>query len=218
MPFLIIPQGMLPVCRCSFALQNLIMKKLLLAGAIAFFSTTLFAQTKWNVDNVHSSVKFNVTHLVISEVEGTFKKFNGSISSSNSDFTGAAVEFAVDINSISTDNEMRDNHLKSDDFFNATQYPSMIFKSTSFKKVSGNKYQLNGNLTIRNVTKPVTFDVSYGGSMKDPYGNIKAGFKAITTIDRFDYNLKWNSLTEAGGAVVGKDVTIEMRLEFAQAK
>ncbi|QEC67692.1 YceI family protein [Panacibacter ginsenosidivorans] len=194
------------------------MKKSLLAASITFLSTALFAQTRWNVDNVHSSVKFNVTHLVISEVEGTFKKFNGSISTPNTDFTDAAVDFAVDINSISTDNEMRDNHLKSDDFFNAAQYPNMTFKSTSFKKVSGNKYQLKGNLTIRNVTRPVTFDVSYGGSMKDPYGNIKAGFKATTTIDRFNYNLKWNSLTEAGGAVVGKDVTIEMRLEFAQAK
>jgi polyisoprenoid-binding protein YceI len=194
------------------------MKKLLLAAAITFTGTSLFAQTKWSVDNTHSNVRFNVTHLVISEVEGSFKKFTGSIAATNADFSDAAVEFSVDINSINTDNEMRDKHLKGDDFFNAEQYPSMVFKSTSFKKVSGNKYKLNGNLTIRNVTKPVTFDVTYGGSVKDPWGNTKAGFKASTTIDRFDYNLKWNSVTEAGGAVVGKDVTIDLKLEFAQAK
>jgi polyisoprenoid-binding protein YceI len=194
------------------------MKKLLSVAAIVFISTTLFAQTKWNVDNAHSNVRFNVTHLVISEVEGSFKKFNGAISAPNGDFTDAAVDFTVDISSINTDNEMRDKHLKGDDFFNAEKYPDMIFKSTSFKKVSGNKYQLKGNLTIRDVTKPVVFDVTYGGTVKDPWGNIKAGFKATGTINRFDYNLKWNSVTEAGGAVVGKDVTIDLKFEFAQAK
>lgn len=194
------------------------MKKLFLATAITLFSTALFAQTTWNVDNSHSNVKFTVTHLVISEVEGYFKNFKGSITSSNADFNDASVDFTVDINSINTDNENRDKHLKSDDFFNAEQYPNMTFKSTSFKKVSGNKYKLTGNLTIRNITKTVTFDVIYGGTVKDPWGNTKAGFKATTVINRFDYNLKWNTVTEAGGAVVGKDVTIDLKLEFAQAK
>ena len=194
------------------------MKKLFLATAITLFSTALFAQTTWNVDNSHSNVKFTVTHLVISEVEGYFKNFKGSITSNNADFNDASVDFTVDINSINTDNENRDKHLKSDDFFNAEQYPNMTFKSTSFKKVSGNKYKLTGNLTIRNITKTVTFDVTYGGTVKDPWGNTKAGFKATTVINRFDYNLKWNTVTEAGGAVVGKDVTIDLKLEFAQAK
>lgn len=194
------------------------MKKLLSVAAMAFISTALFAQTKWNVDNAHSNVRFNVTHLVISEVEGSFKQFNGNITAANADFADAAINFSVDINSINTDNEMRDKHLKSDDFFNAEKYPSMTFKSTSFKKVSGNKYQLKGNLTIRDVTKPIVFDVTYGGTVKDPWGNIKAGFKATGTVNRFDYNLKWNSVTEAGGAVVGKDVTIDLKFEFAQAK
>ena len=113
---------------------------------------------------------------------------------------------------------MRDTHLKSDDFFNAEKYPKMTFKSISFKKVSGNKYALTGNLTLRDVTKNVTFDVTYGGTAKDGYGNTKAGFKASTIINRFDYGLKWNALTEAGGMTVGSDVTIALRLEFAQAK
>jgi polyisoprenoid-binding protein YceI len=194
------------------------MKKIFLVAAIALMQTAVFAQAKWNVDNAHSSVKFSVSHLVISEVEGGFKKFSGNVVSTKPDFTDAKVDFSIDVNSINTDNEMRDKHLKSDDFFNAEQYPSMTFKSTSFRKVSGNKYALTGNLTIRNVTKPVKFDVVYGGIAKDGYGNTKAGFKATTAINRFDYNLKWNSLTEAGGATVGKDVTLDLKLELAQAK
>lgn len=194
------------------------MKKIFLLAAIAFMQTAVFAQTKWSVDNAHSSVKFSVSHLVISEVEGAFKKFTGNVTSTKPDFTDAAVDFSIDVNSINTDNDMRDKHLKSDDFFNAAQYPEMTFKSTSFKKVSGNKYALTGNLTIRNVTKPVKFDVVYGGIAKDGYGNTKAGFKATTVINRFDYNLKWNNLTEAGGATVGKDVTLDLKMELAQAK
>jgi len=194
------------------------MKKVILITAALLAQVALFAQTKWNVDVVHSSVKFTVEHLVISEVEGSFKTFNGSITSTSPDFSGSAIDFTADVASISTDNNMRDTHLKSDDFFNAEKYPKMTFKSTSFKKVEGNKYVLVGNLTLRDVTKSVKFDVTYGGTAKDGYGNTKAGFKATTVINRFDYGLKWNALTEAGGMTVGSDVTINLRLEFAQAK
>lgn len=194
------------------------MKKIIIIMAFVLSQTWLFAQTKWTVDAVHSNVKFTVTHLVISEVEGNFKVFNGIISSSKPDFTGASIDFTVDVNSISTDNEMRDKHLKSDDFFNAEKFPKMTFKSTSFKKVSGNKYLLTGNLTIRDITKPIKADVVFGGTAKDGYGNLKAGFKATAKINRFDYNLKWNALTEAGGAVVGSEVNILLNLEFTQDK
>jgi polyisoprenoid-binding protein YceI len=194
------------------------MKKILSLAIAAFLTTSLFAQTKWNVDPVHSTVKFSVTHLVISEVEGNFKKFDGNFTSSKPDFTDASIRFVIDVNSINTDNDMRDKHLKSDDFFNAEKYPQMVFQSSAFKKVAANKYALYGNMTIRNVTKPVKFDVTYGGTAKDAYGNMKAGFKATTVINRFDYDLKWNALTEAGGATVGKDITINLNLEFAQAK
>lgn len=194
------------------------MKKLIIAAALVLSQSALFAQTKWNVDPSHSSAKFTVTHLVISEVEGNFKKFNGTLTNTKPDFTDAVVDFTIDINSVDTDSEMRDKHLKSDDFFNAEKYPNMTFKSTSMKKLAGNKYALMGNLTIRSVTKPVKFDVTYGGTAKDAYGNTKVGFKASTIINRFDYGLKWNTATEAGGATVGKDVTIDMKLEFAQAK
>lgn len=194
------------------------MKKILSFAVVALLSTSAFAQTKWTVDPVHSNVRFTVPHLVISEVEGSFKKFDGSFTGSKADFTDAAINFAIDVNSIDTDNGARDKHLKADDFFNAEQFPTATFKSTSFKKVSGNKYKLAGNLTIRNVTKPVTFDVVYGGTAKDGYGNTKAGFKATTVINRFDYGLKWNALTEAGGATVGQDITLDLKLQFAQAK
>ncbi|MEI6884938.1 MAG: YceI family protein [Bacteroidota bacterium] len=185
-----------------------------IAAALVFMGMTSQAQTKWNVDHAHTSIKFTVTHLVISEVEGSFKKFDGLMETSGKDFTGAKISFSADIASVSTDNDQRDGHLKSDDFFNAEKFPKMTFSSTSFRKIKDNKYQLKGDLTIRDITKPVTFDVTYGGTMKDPWGNTHAGFKATTTINRFDYNLKWNTLTEAGGAVVGKDVEIKVNVEF----
>ena len=174
--------------------------------------------TTWNIDNSHSNVKFSVSHLVISDVEGAFKSFNGTIQTSKSDFSDAQIDFSIDINSINTDNEGRDTHLKSDDFFNAEKFPQMTFKGTSFTKLSGNKYALEGDLTIRDVTKKIKFDVTYGGTVKDPWGNTKAGFKVKGIINRFDYNLKWNTLTEAGGALVGKEVEIVLNLEFGQQK
>jgi polyisoprenoid-binding protein YceI len=179
-----------------------------------------FAQTAktWNVDKMHSAVKFSVSHLVISEVDGSFKIFDGNMVATKEDFTDAKINFTVDVNSINTDNANRDGHLKSDDFFNAEKYPNMTFASTSFKKKSGSAYELTGDLTIRDVTKKVTFAVKYGGTTKDPYGNTKAGFKATGTINRLQYGLKWNTLTEAGGAVVGADIDLTINLEMALAK
>lgn len=175
------------------------------------------AQT-WTIDNAHSQVMFTVSHLVIAEVTGSFKAFSGNITAAKPDFSDAAIEFNIDVNTINTDNEMRDNHLKSDDFFNVAKYPKMTFKGKGMKKISGNKYQLTGDMTIRDVTKPVTLDVTYAGTVKDPYGNTKAGFKIKGTINRLDYNLKWNTMTEAGGAVVGSDVDFTCNLELAQGK
>jgi len=194
------------------------MKKTILFATLMILSTWIFAQTTWNADPVHSNVKFTVTHMVISQVDGTFKTFNGTLVQKNPDFTGSDIDFTVDVNSISTDNDMRDKHLKSDDFFNAEKYPQMTFKSVVFKKVSGNKYELLGKLTIRDVTKNVKFDVIYGGTVKDAMGKTRAGFRASTTINRLEYGLKWNAMTEAGGAVVSSDVDIHLNLEFVQAK
>jgi polyisoprenoid-binding protein YceI len=180
-------------------------------------STMAFAQTNWKLDNSHSNVKFAVEHLAVSETEGNFKSFDGTLVSKNADFTDADITFSVDVKSIDTDNEMRDKHLQGDDFFNTEKYPQMKFKSSSFKKVSGNKYILEGDLTIRDVTKKVKFDVVYRGTQKDPYGNTKAGFKATGSIKRMEYGLKWNVMTEAI-SVVADDVNIVVNLEYAQAK
>ena len=173
--------------------------------------------TKWTLDKGHSNVKFTVTHMVVSEVDGAFKNFDGTIESTKPDFSDGVVNFTVDVASVDTDNENRDKHLKSDDFFNAEKFPQMKFQSTSFKSLGGNKYQLNGNLTIRDITKPVTFDVTYGGSINTQRG-AKIGFKANTTINRFDYNLKWDRATEAGGLVVAKEVVLTINAQFNEVK
>lgn len=191
-------------------------RALSLAVIFVIMTFAVSAQNAWTVDPVHSNVKFSVTHLLVSEVEGNFKVYTGAIRSSTADFANSVVEFSVDANSINTENEMRDNHLKSADFFNAAQYPKMSFKTTAWKKVGPQNYTLEGDLTIRDVTKPISFAVVYGGTMQDGYGNTKAGFKATAVINRFDFGLKWNSLTEAGGAVVGKDVRITLNLQFVQ--
>lgn len=172
-----------------------------------------YAPVKWQVDAAHSNVKFSVTHMVVSEVEGSFRKFEGTLEHTKADLSDAKIMFTVDVNSINTDNERRDGHLKSDDFFNVEKYPQMKFVSTSFTPAGGKKYKLAGNLTIRDITKPVTFDVTYNGSVTNG-GKSKAGFKATTTINRFDYNLKWDRATEAGSLVVDKEVTVTINAEL----
>ncbi|MFN5480482.1 MAG: YceI family protein [Chitinophagaceae bacterium] len=173
-----------------------------------------FAQSTWKVDKGHSNVKFAVTHMVVSEVEGSFKMFDGSLVASKADLSDAVVNFSVDINSINTDSERRDGHLKSDDFFNSEKFPQMKFVSTSMKPLGGNKYALSGNLTIRDITKPVTFDVTYGGQIKTQNGGAKAGFKAKTTVDRLAFGLKWDRALETGSLVVGKDVEVTILVEM----
>lgn len=172
---------------------------------------------KWSLDKSHSNVKFTVTHMVVSEVDGTFKLFDGSMEHTKPDYSDAKISFTVDVNSINTDNENRDKHLKSDDFFNAAQFPAMKFESTSFTSLGNNKYKLDGNLTIRDITKPVSFDVTYGGTINTQRG-AKAGFKAVGKINRFDFGLKWDRATETGGLVVGKEVAITVNAQLNEAK
>nr|WP_199157795.1 YceI family protein [Pedobacter sp. ASV2] len=190
------------------------MKKLFLFLIATSISVASFAQTSWKIDPMHSFVSFSVKHMGISFVEGSFKKFDGAVVASKPDLTDAKINFTVDVNSITTGVDMRDGHLKTDDFFNAEKFPSMKFESTSFKKLSGNNYELSGKLTIRDVTKDVKFAVVYGGTAKDQQGNTKAGFTASTLINRLDYNIKYDPT----GAGVAKDVAIKLNLEFVQSK
>jgi polyisoprenoid-binding protein YceI len=190
----------------------------LLAACLPIVAGVYAQSSKWTVDATHSSIKFNVSHLTVSEVEGRFKAFTGTVESPSKDFNNSIADFTVASASVTTDDNTRDNHLKSDDFFNTEKYPQITFKSTSFKKVKDNVYALEGNMTIRDVTKKVKFAVLYGGTVVDPYGNTKAGFKATGKINRKDYGLKWSKLTEAGGAVVGDEVNILLNFEFTKQK
>ncbi|MCB0496918.1 MAG: YceI family protein [Cyclobacteriaceae bacterium] len=174
------------------------------------------AQTTWVVEPVHSKVNFTVEHLVISEVDGSFKKFEGEMVTSKDDFSDAKITFSVDITSISTDNEKRDGHLKSEDFFFVEKYPTMSFESTSFKKKKGDEYELKGNLTMRGVTKPVTLSVKYGGQAEDGYGNTRAGFIVKGSLNRMDYGVAWNAKTKQGGWTVGEEVEITIKLELVK--
>ena len=196
----------------------LLMKKIILSLLATVIGLASSAQTTWSVDPTHSNVKFSVSHMVISEVEGLFSGFEGTLDAPSADFNNSSINFSVNVGSINTNSEQRDGHLKSPDFFDVAKYPAMTFTSTSFKKISGNNYKLEGKLTIKDITKKVTFDVTYGGTVKDPYGNIKAGFKAKGSIKRMEYGLKWSALTELGGMVVGDEVGILFNIELAKAK
>ena len=192
--------------------------KVITLAASILITSIVYGQSTWLVDNAHTTVKFTVVHMKISEVDGNFKLYSGTIISSKPDFSDAQIDFSVNVASVNTDNDMRDNHLRSNEFFDAEKYPKMTFKSISFKKRPDGKYDLVGNLTIRDVTKSVTFLVSYGGTALDQYGNTMAGFKSSTTINRQDFNLKWTGRTKAGELIVSDDIQIELKLEFSLQK
>ncbi|QNL21389.1 YceI family protein [Hyphobacterium sp. CCMP332] len=173
-------------------------------------------KTIWNIDPTHSEVQFKVKHLVISTVTGTFNKFEGKLESENEDFDGAKASFTLDVNSIDTNVDDRDAHLKSDDFFAAEKYPNISFEGI-LAKVSGNAYKLTGPLTIRETTKEVELSVELGGTMVDGYGQNKAGFEVAGVINRKEFGLTWSMVTEAGGVVVGDDVKLQLNVQVVQS-
>ncbi len=170
----------------------------------------------YKIDAAHSEVTFKVKHLMISSVTGKFQQFDGSLQVEKEDFTDAKINFEADVNSITTGNEQRDGHLKSDDFFAADKFPKLLFQSTDIKKVNDEKYSLTGNLTIRDITKTVTLDVSYGGQIVDPWGQTKLGFEVEGKINRKDFGLTWSATTETGGIVVSDEVKLHMNFELAK--
>ncbi|HOI29135.1 MAG TPA: YceI family protein [Melioribacteraceae bacterium] len=188
----------------------------LLAALLIFTATAISAQTNWGIDKSHSKVGFSVSHLVITDVDGFFKEYDAKVTTKGDDFSTANIDFSVNTGSIFTDNDGRDKHLRSDDFFNAEKFPQMTFKGKAMKKASDNKYKLVGDLTIRDVTKEVELDVKYNGMVKDPWGNTKAGFKVTGEINRFDFNLKWNTAIETGALVVGKEVELIIDLQLVK--
>ncbi|MGZ3874788.1 MAG: YceI family protein [Mucilaginibacter sp.] len=174
--------------------------------------------TKWVIDPMHSEVQFKVKHLVISTVSGFFKSFEGTLETINDDFEDAEISFALNIDSIDTNQTQRDEHLKSAEFFDAAQYPQITFKSTSFKKTGDDEFELVGDLTIKGITKSVKLAAEFGGATDDFYGNTKAGFEVTGKINRKDFGLTWDGVTEAGSIVVGEDIKLLINLQFAKQK
>ncbi len=176
-------------------------------------SDTLKA-TIWAIDPTHSEIKFKVKHLVISTVTGEFKDVRGKVESESDGFAGASVYFEADVNSIDTGNEDRDAHLKSEDFFKADEYPRLTFESKSLKVTGDDEYEMTGDITIRGTSKPITLKAIHGGTVEDPYGNTKAGFEITGELNRKDFGLEWNAVTEAGNVVVGDKVKLALDVQL----
>ena len=170
----------------------------------------------YTIDPLHSEVLFKVKHLMISTVTGSFGKYNGTITAENEDLSDAKFAFEAEIDSISTNNEQRDGHLKSPDFFDSEKHPHLSFKSTKVEKKSDSDYVLHGNLTIKDVTKPVSLSVEFGGIGKDPWGNTKAGFNVEGKINRKDFGLNWNAALETGGVLVSEEVKLSASIQLAK--
>lgn len=172
-------------------------------------STNVKTTTKWAVDPTHSEVQFKVKHLMITTVTGYFEKFDVEAETEDDQFTSAnRVVFTADVNSINTNNEQRDTHLRSADFFDAENNSEIRFVGTKYEHVGGDDYQLHGDLTIKETTKPVTFNIGFGGIVVDPYGQTKAGFTILGKISRKDFGLTWNAVTEAGSVVVSDEIKL----------
>ena len=170
----------------------------------------------WKIDPAHSEIKFKVKHLMITTVTGYFRKFDCEVTTDTEDFnTTTDVKFTADISSIDTNNEQRDTHLKSDDFFNAEKFSQIQFVGNRYQAM-GDEASLQGNLTIRGITKPISLDVEYAGTVVDPYGQTKAGFTIKGKISRKEFGLMWNAVTEAGSVVVSDDVRIDAEIQLVK--
>ena len=175
-------------------------------------------KTKWALDTAHSSVDFSVRHMMIANVKGSFHNFSATVEADPTDLTTANIEFTIETSSVDTRNKDRDGHLVSADFFDAENFPTMIFRATSIEKTDEGEYNVTGDFTLRGVTKQETFVVTYEGQGKDPWGNIKVGFSAEGSLNRSDYGLVWNAALETGGVLVGDKVKFNLQLQASQAE
>jgi polyisoprenoid-binding protein YceI len=173
---------------------------------------------KWITDPAHSEIGFKVKHLVISSVSGKFTSFNAEVTADKEDFTDAKIFFSADINSITTGNDQRDGHLKSPDFFDAASHPKLTFESTKVEKKGDSEYKVTGNLAIRGTSKPIVLDAEFGGVQTDFYGNTVAGFELTGKINRKEFGLHWNGITEAGSIVVSDEVKLIIAAEIVKQK
>lgn len=172
---------------------------------------------QWTIDPTHSDITFKVKHMVISTVTGRFTAFSGTIKTDRPDFSDARVQFEADIDSISTNNEQRDAHLKSPDFFDAASHPKLSFVSTSLTRRGDDRYELVGDMTIRGTTQRISLDATYNGTVAGFDGDI-AAFEISGKLNRQDYGLRWNAMTEAGGVVVSDEVKLNIVVELKMAE
>ncbi|MFI5136219.1 MAG: YceI family protein [Sphingobacteriales bacterium] len=188
------------------------MKKITLLAAVLLTGTALFAQTKWNVDKAHAKIGFTVTHMMLSDVDGNFKTFDATLTSSKDDLSDAVFEITIEAASVNTDNEMRDNDVKGDHFFDVAKYPLITFKSTSINKIDGKKYKLTGNLTLHGVTKIVTLDLVFNGVGNSMMTHKPvAGFKVTGTINRTNFGVG-----SIPAAIVSEEIELRANGEFDQ--
>jgi len=171
-------------------------------------------EATWVADKAHTQVMFTVSHLVIADVTGRFREFDIALKQKEDDFSGSSLSAHIKTASVSTDNDTRDGHLRSDDFFNAEKFPEITFEASLFEKIEKDRYKITGDLTIRDVTKRVVLDTEYRGSTKGPRGNTRVAFKASTKVNRFDYGVEWDKALDTGGLVVGEDIEINLLVEL----
>ena len=174
------------------------------------------ALTNWAIDPTHSEIGFKVKHMMFTNVSGKFNAFEATISNEEAAFETSKINFTATIDSIDTNNTDRDNHLKSADFFDAENFPTLNFTATSIQKINANEFQINGDLTIKNVTKSVTLQAEYSGILKDPWGNTKVGLSISGAINRKEFGLTWNAALETGGVLVGEEIKLLAEIQLIQ--
>ena len=175
-------------------------------------------QTRWVIDKAHTKILFTISHMVISDVSGQFHDYEAEILADKPDFSDLKINISIDVKSIDTDNAKRDDHLRSADFFDVAKYPEMTFTSKTMKKTGDKTYQLTGDFTMHGITKEITLDVKYSGTITDPWGNTRAGFKLTGSLNRGDFGLKYNSVMDNGGLLIGEEVNIICNVEIVKAK
>ncbi|MBN8548087.1 MAG: YceI family protein [Deltaproteobacteria bacterium] len=193
------------------------MKKLLLLALVTFTTTSAFA-VDYTIDPDHTSVGFKVRHLGISSVTGKFAKVSGEFSYDPKDVSAAKAKAVIEANTINTENEKRDKHLRTDEFLDTSKFPQIQFVSKEIKDIKGNEFKVVGDLTIRGVTKTIVLDAEFSGATTDPWGNERAAFEAEAKLDRREFGLTWNKVLEAGGVLVGDEVKITLDVEGVKKK
>ncbi len=173
-------------------------------------------KSRWSIDPTHSEIGFKVKHMMFTNVSGKFNQFEAAIENEDDAFETSNISFSAEVNSIDTNNGDRDNHLRSGDFFDAEQFAKLTFDSTSIQKINDGLYHINGDLTIKGVTKSIVLETEYSGLMKDPWGNTKIGLSLNGSINRKDFGLTWNSTLETGGVLVGEDIKLIAEVQFVK--